>query len=84
MPIAIHLTHDRPAIAARLARTGAGRILSPRSAAAAQLRRDVEWVFKSSFRSTALSHKESIQRASGVERAADIVEVHFAKCTSAS
>ncbi|MES1257646.1 MAG: nucleotide disphospho-sugar-binding domain-containing protein, partial [Acidobacteriota bacterium] len=74
--IAIPLAHDQPAIAARLARTGAGLVIPPRQLTAARLRAAVVRVLppNSSYRTQARGLRDAIGRAGGLERAAAIVE----------
>jgi zeaxanthin glucosyltransferase len=74
--VAIPLTHDQPAIAARLARTGAGVVITPRRLSSQRLRTAVELILPgdSSYRKQARSMQEVIQQAGGPNRAADIVE----------
>ncbi len=74
--VAIPLTHDQPAIAARLERTGAGIVIPPRQLTSVRLRAAVEAILPrdSKFREHAQRLKEASRRAGGVERAAAIVE----------
>jgi MGT family glycosyltransferase len=74
--VAIPLTHDQPAIAARLARTGAGIVLPPGKLNIGNLRRALSEIL-----SPASPHREAARRlqiasrhSGGVERAADIAE----------
>ncbi len=79
--VAIPLAHDQPAIAARIARTGAGIVIPPRRLSPARLRGAVESALArdSKCRENALRLKGAIQRAGGVERAADLVEQAVAR-----
>ncbi len=74
--VAIPLTHDQPAIAARLARTGAGIVLSSRRLNARNLRRALEAVLSSgsTYRLQARRLQKAGQLSGGVERAADLLE----------
>jgi zeaxanthin glucosyltransferase len=74
--VAIPLTHDQPAIAARLARTGAGVVIPPRRLTRDRLRAAVELILapNSKPRKQARVLREAIRQAGGLERAADIVE----------
>jgi MGT family glycosyltransferase len=74
--IAIPLTHDQPGIAARLKRTGAGMVLSPRELTGRKLRNAIQLVLEedSSWRLQAKRMQLAIAKAGGVVRAADILE----------
>jgi MGT family glycosyltransferase len=74
--IAIPLTHDQPAIAARLSRTGAGIVIPPERLTPARLRAAIQSVLPetSAFRASARRLQASIREAGGVDRAADIAE----------
>jgi zeaxanthin glucosyltransferase len=74
--VAIPLTHDQPAIAARLARTGAGIVIPPRRLSRARLRAAVASILapNSKPRKQARLLQEAIHEAGGLKRAADIVE----------
>jgi zeaxanthin glucosyltransferase len=74
--VGIPLTHDQPAIAARLARTGAGIVIPPRRLTRARLRAAVESILppNSKPRQQARILREAIRQAGGLERAADVVE----------
>jgi zeaxanthin glucosyltransferase len=74
--VAIPLAHDQPAIAARLARTGAGLVISPRQLNYARLRAAVGAALPltSTYRIHAQRLRSAILASGGVERAADIVE----------
>jgi zeaxanthin glucosyltransferase len=73
--VAVPVTNDQPAVAARVQRAGAGEVISLRKFNAARVRSAVERVLTAPHY---LDHvqqlKASIARAGGVERAADIVE----------
>lgn len=72
--VAVPLTHDQPAIAARLARTGAGIVIPPARMDSVRLREALQTILPqdSSCRARAQQLKEACLRAGGVERAADI------------
>jgi MGT family glycosyltransferase len=72
--IAIPLAHDQPAIAARLARTGAGIVIPPGRLTSADLRASVQLLLQgvSEFRVNARRLREAIATSGGVQRAADI------------
>ena len=74
--VAIPLAHDQPAIAARLARTGAGIMIPPKKLTVETLRAAITAVLPpdSSFREQARRLGQACRAAGGVERAADIVE----------
>lgn len=74
--IAIPLAHDQPAIAARTRRTGAGIVISPRQLTVARLREAVRAALppESSYRKQALRLREAMERAGGLQRAADVAE----------
>ncbi len=78
--VAVPLTHDQPAIAARLARTGAGIVLPKKRFNPATLRSALESVLApgSSYRMNAKRMQQECRAAGGVERAADIIESAFA------
>ena len=73
--VAVPVTNDQPAVAARVQWAGAGEVISLGKFNAARVRSAVERVLTTSHY---LDHvqqlKASITRAGGVERAADIVE----------
>jgi zeaxanthin glucosyltransferase len=75
-PVAIPLAHDQPAIAARLARTGAGIVIPPKKLTVNRLREAVRALLQpaSEFRTQARLLQEASRAAGGVERAADIAE----------
>jgi UDP:flavonoid glycosyltransferase YjiC (YdhE family) len=82
--VAIPISHEQPGIAARIARTGTGKILSLAKLNVARLNESVRQVFvEDSYKKNALRLKESIRRAGGVRRAADIVERSIATVTLA-
>jgi zeaxanthin glucosyltransferase len=74
--VAIPLAHDQPAIAARLARTGAGIAISPSRLTPSRLRSAIEELLPqtSEFRTRARELQQAIARSGGVERAADVAE----------
>lgn len=77
--VALPITHDQPAIAARVARSGSGEAIPMKKVTAPLLREAVERVLHGeSYRMLARALSESIQRAGGVERGASIVEGVFA------
>ena len=82
--IAIPLTHDQPAIAARLERTGAGIVIPPGKLDVKGLRGAIRSVLPSdsNYRGSAQRMRGAIAGAGGVERAAEIAEAaiqsHFA------
>ena len=74
--VAIPLAHDQPAIAARLARTGAGFVIPPSRLTPSRLRNAVQSLLgeSSEFRAHAGRVRDAILQAGGVESAADIAE----------
>ena len=74
--VAVPITHDQPAIAARLARTGAGIVIPPEKLTADRLRRALRAVMTEggSYRMAAEEMQAAIRRSGGQERAADIAE----------
>ena len=72
--VAIPLTHDQPAIAARLARTGAGIVIRPRSLSIERLRAALQRLLRQDnpYRQTALEIKRESRASGGVDAAADI------------
>jgi zeaxanthin glucosyltransferase len=73
--VALPITHDQPAIAARVGRSGSGEVIPIKQLTSASLRAGIEQVIhNSSYRDRARSLSESIRVAGGVERAASIVE----------
>ncbi len=74
--VAIPLTHDQPATAARIAHSGTGEVIPPRALnnvekLTASIRRVLE---NPCFRRRAERVRESIRSAGGAERGADVVE----------
>jgi zeaxanthin glucosyltransferase len=74
--IAVPLTHDQPAIAARLNRTGAGLVMQAKKLTVRAMREAICLVLdhESKWQVRARAMQEASHRAGGVERAADIVE----------
>jgi len=73
--VAIPLTFEQPAIAARLAWHGAGEVVPPRRASAARIRRAVARVLGAThYRESAQRLSRAIAAEGGVGRAADVVE----------
>jgi len=73
--VAIPVTNDQPAVAARVQRAGAGEVISLRKFNAARLRSALERVLTVPDYLDRVRHLQaSIARAGGVQRAADIVE----------
>ena len=81
--VAVPVTNDQPAVAARVRRAGAGEVIVPARLTAARLRAGVRRVLEvPEFQRRARELKTSIERAGGVERAADIVESALARASS--
>ena len=73
--IAIPITYEQPAIAARLHWTGAGTVLPFKRLTAAELQSRVQHVFADSkYKMRAQTIADSIRTAGGVQRAGDIIE----------
>ena len=73
--VAIPVTNDQPAVAARLRRVGAGDVVSFSRLTPDRLRAAVQNVLRMpNYHQSADRLRTSIQQAGGVERAADIVE----------
>lgn len=76
--VAIPVTNDQPAVAARLQASGAGEAIPYSRLTADRLRTAVQRLLKvPDYRFKAEHFKDSIQRAGGVERACDLVEGHL-------
>jgi len=73
--IAMPITYEQPAIAARVAASGAGIALSPGGLEASRIREAVERIFhEGSYRDCAQGIAEEIRLAGGVAKAAGIIE----------
>ena len=73
--VAIPITNDQPAVAARIAWTGTGKVVPLEQVSVENLRRAIEQILrKDSYRKNALKLQESIKQAGGVSKAADIIE----------
>jgi zeaxanthin glucosyltransferase len=73
--VAIPITYEQPAIAARLRWIGAGRILPLRRLSAERLRRQIREVLSEGcYRAKAETVARTIQSAGGVRRAADLID----------
>ncbi|MDQ2777712.1 MAG: glycosyltransferase [Acidobacteriota bacterium] len=72
--VAIPITHDQPAIASRLARTGAGIVIPPARLNPARLRSALERILTSGspFQLAAKRLRDASQKAGGAERAAGL------------
>ena len=78
--LAIPITNDQPAIAARVRRAGAGEVLLPRHLTLARLRTAVQRVLDvPHYRERAGQLQISIERAGGLDRAVEIVEAVLEK-----
>ena len=74
--VAIPITNEQPGIAARLARTGAGKVVPVAQLSETKLRAAIEQVLtEDSYRQNASRLKQAIASSGGVNRAADIVEI---------
>lgn len=73
--VAIPITNEQPGIAARIARTGAGEVLTLKYLEASKLKNVIERVLtESSYKENALRLQKAIYTAGGVSKAADIIE----------
>jgi zeaxanthin glucosyltransferase len=73
--VAIPLAHDQPATAARIAWSGTGEVIPPRAVNVGRLRAAIARVLGlPRFRQKAAGIGESIKRAGGAEKGADVVE----------
>ena len=73
--VAIPITNDQPAVAARIAWTGAGLVVPPWRLTPKRLRAAVARVLaEPSFTANAARLQAAIARAGGVSKAADVVE----------
>ncbi|HTA41221.1 MAG TPA: glycosyltransferase [Bryobacteraceae bacterium] len=73
--VAIPLTHDQPAIAARIAHSGTGEVIPPGKLDAEHLTASIRHVLENPrFHQKAARIRESIRSAGGAERGADVVE----------
>jgi MGT family glycosyltransferase len=73
--VAIPIANDQPGVAARIAWTGTGEVVSLKGLSVAKLRRAIQTVLtENSYRQNALRLQAAIQKAGGVKRAAEIVE----------
>ena len=80
--VAIPIANDQPGVAARIAWTGTGEVVSLKKLTVLKLRTAIERVLQQeSYRKNALKLSNAIQQAGGVRRAADIIEevIHTGK-----
>jgi UDP:flavonoid glycosyltransferase YjiC (YdhE family) len=78
--VAMPITHDQPAIAARVQRSGAGELIPIRDLTAPRLRAALDRVMNEpTYRMRAKGISSSIQAAGGIERAVAIVEEVLAR-----
>lgn len=73
--VGIPITNDQPGVAARIAWTGTGEVVSPAKLSASRLHEAIKRVLtEDTYKQNALRLQAAIRRAGGVNRAADIVE----------
>jgi zeaxanthin glucosyltransferase len=73
--VAIPIANDQPGVAARIAWTGTGEVVSLAKSRSSRLRAAVKQVLtEESYKQNAVRLQAAIRRAGGVSRAADIVE----------
>ncbi|WP_368009917.1 glycosyltransferase [Laspinema palackyanum] len=73
--VAIPVTNDQPGVASRIAWTGVGEVVPLKQLSVPKLRMAIQKVLgEESYKQRAIALQEAIQRAGGVNRAADIIE----------
>ncbi|MCU0544201.1 MAG: glycosyltransferase [Oscillatoriaceae cyanobacterium Prado104] len=73
--VAIPMANDQPGVAARIAYTGVGELISLKQLSVAKLRSSVEKVLaQDSYKKKAIEMQGAIARSGGVKKAADIIE----------
>ncbi len=73
--VAIPITNDQPAVAARIAWTGTGEVVPLGKVSVEKLQKAIKQVLtEDSYKKNALRLQEAIKQAGGVSRAADIIE----------
>jgi len=73
--VAIPITNEQPGIASRIANTGAGEVVPLKHLNVPRLRDVIRLVLaEDSYKQNALRLQDTIRRAGGVTRAADIIE----------
>ena len=73
--VAIPITNDQPGVAARIAWSGAGEVISLNHLSVPRLKNAIARVLKEeSYKQNAMRLQEAIRRAGGVSRAGDIIE----------
>lgn len=73
--VAIPIANDQPGVAARIAWTGTGEVVSLKHLSVSKLRGAIERVLaEDSYKKNALILQKAIEQAGGVKRAADIIE----------
>ena len=73
--VAIPIANDQPGVAARIAWTRTGEVVSLKDLSVSKLRSAIEQVLKEdSYKKNALRLQHAIEQAGGVKKAADIVE----------
>ncbi|MEB3218900.1 MAG: glycosyltransferase [Nostocales cyanobacterium 94392] len=73
--VAIPITTDQPGMAARIARAGAGEVITLNKLNVSTVKTSIEKVFtEQKYQDNAKKISEAIEKAGGVKRAADIIE----------
>ena len=73
--MAIPVANDQPGIAARIAYTGVGEVVSLKELSVAKLRSTIETVLtQESYKQRAIEMQGAMARSGGVKKAADIIE----------
>ena len=73
--VAIPVANDQPGVAARIAWTGVGEVVSLKQLSVPKLQDAIRRVLtEESYKKRALALQQTIQRSGGTSRAADIIE----------
>lgn len=73
--VAIPVANDQPGVAARIAWTGAGEVVSLKQLSVPKLQTAIKKVLtEESYKQKAVELQQAIARAGGVKKAADIIE----------
>ena len=73
--VAIPITNDQPAVAARIVWTGTGEAIAPGEVTPQKLREKIQQVLSNhAYKKNALDLQQAMQKAGGAKRAVDIIE----------
>ncbi|MEO0375867.1 MAG: hypothetical protein AAF329_14835, partial [Cyanobacteria bacterium P01_A01_bin.17] len=73
--VAIPITNDQPGVAARVAWSGAGEVITLKDLTVSKLRSTIRRVLvMQSYRNNAVRLQKAMRTAGGVNRAADVIE----------